>query len=187
MAKVRDFDGVHCLDRYGLAYYPTQAKQLGLYFLQTVFAVHVVGGNLFCKETENHLLDNLGALADDLLERGSLERTDVVYVHDRKAWQWYSDKIELSPQARVHDLAWAETTSSLAEIGTRLPRQTAHRDILRLSSAGDGLPFFCDAVGRGCRILKDRWKSTLSVRLKPLAAWMRSAISACGRPSGACR
>jgi O-antigen biosynthesis protein len=146
--KSRDFDEVHCLDQFGLAYYPTQAKQLGLYFLQTIFAVHVVGGTLFCKETENHLLDNLGALADDLLERGSLERADVVYVHDRKAWQWYSDKIELSPQARVHDLAWAETTPSLAESVAASPDKPLIVTYYGSLSAGDGLPFFCDAVGR---------------------------------------
>ena len=104
-------DGVHCLDRYGLAYYPTQAKRWAVFSPDGICRSRS-GRALFRKETENHLLDNLGALADDLLERGSLERTDVVYVHDRKAWQWYSDKIELSPQARVHDLAWAETTSS---------------------------------------------------------------------------
>jgi glycosyltransferase involved in cell wall biosynthesis len=160
--KSRDFNEVHCLDQFGLAYYPTQAKQLGLYFLQTIFAVHIVGGTLFHKETENHLLDSLGALADDMLERGSLERADVIYVHDRKAWQWYSGKIELSPQATVHDLAWPETTPAMAESAeaesVEAVAASADRPLIVTYygslSAGDGLPFFCDAVGRALSNIK---------------------------------
>jgi glycosyltransferase involved in cell wall biosynthesis/predicted HAD superfamily hydrolase len=146
--KDRAFDEVHCLDRCGLAYYPTQAKRLGLYFLDTVFAVHVVGATVFRKEAEDHLLDDVGALVDDLLERGSLERADVIYVHDRKAWGWYSDKIEARSDARVHDLAWAETThcaTELAPIDEDVAPAIVYYGPL---GADGGLPLFCDAVGR---------------------------------------
>lgn len=146
--KDRAFDEVHCLDRCGLAYYPTQAKRLGLYFLNTVFAVHVVGGTIFRQEVEDSLLDDVGALVDDLLERGSLERADVIYVHDRKAWRWYSDKIKARSDARVYDLAWAETTHCARE-----PAPTDKDEALAIVyhgplGADGGLPLFCDAVGQ---------------------------------------
>ncbi|HEX5689604.1 MAG TPA: hypothetical protein VFX76_06365, partial [Roseiflexaceae bacterium] len=62
--KGHNFDEIHLLDRYGLAYYPTQAKQLGLAFHQTSFAIHVVGGVLFRREAADQLLDDLGPLVD---------------------------------------------------------------------------------------------------------------------------
>jgi glycosyltransferase involved in cell wall biosynthesis len=144
-------DEVHCLDRYGLAYYPTLAKRLGLYFLDTVFAVHVVGGTVFCKEAQDQLLDGVEALMDDLLERGSLERADVVYVHDNRAWRWYLDKIEAQGDTRVYDLAWAaadqpEVEPSPADRDTTL--SIAYYGPL---GADGGLPLFCDAVDRALR------------------------------------
>lgn len=146
--KDRGFDEVHCLDRGGLAYYPTQAKSLGLYFLKTVFAVHVVGGTIFRKEAEDNLLDNIEALMDDLLERGSLERADVVYVHDRKAWRWYLDKIEARSDARVYNLAWAKLENRDSKIISIDP--DANLGIVYYGPLGSdgGLPLFCSAVGR---------------------------------------
>jgi glycosyltransferase involved in cell wall biosynthesis len=152
--KERSFDEVHCLDRYGLAYYPTQAKQLGLYFLNTVFAVHVVGGTFFRKEVEDNLLDDVGTLMDDLLERGSLERADAVYVHDRKAWRWYADKVEMRPEARVYDLAWAKVNSYPTEsipVDDDIPAAIIYYGSL---GADGGLPLFCDAVGRALTKIK---------------------------------
>lgn len=152
--KAHTFDEVHCLDRHGLAYYPTQAKVLGLYFLNTIFAVHVVGGTIFHLEVEDKLLDDVGALMDDLLERGSIERADVIYVHDRKAWAWYTDKIEAYNAARVYDLAWTQAihdTPELAPAKTDTPRAIIYYGPL---SAAGGLPLFCDAVGRALTRIK---------------------------------
>jgi glycosyltransferase involved in cell wall biosynthesis/predicted HAD superfamily hydrolase len=146
--KDRAFDEVHCLDRCGIAYYATQAKRLGLYFLDTVFAVHVVGATVFRKEAEDNLLDDVGALVNDLLERGSLERADVVYVHDRKAWRWYSNKIKARSDARICDLAWAQEIHRATE-PTPIETDTALAIVYYGPLGADGgLPLFCDAVGR---------------------------------------
>ncbi len=92
LMRKRTFAEVHSLDRYGVAYYATLAKHLGLHSLDTTFAIHVVGGTVFHTEVEDRLLDNVGSLENDVLERGSLERADVVLVHDRRAWRWYTGK-----------------------------------------------------------------------------------------------
>jgi glycosyltransferase involved in cell wall biosynthesis/predicted HAD superfamily hydrolase len=146
--KGRGFDEVHCLDHCGLAYYLTQAKRLGFYFLDTVFAVHVVGGTIFRKEVEDNLLDDVGTLVNDLLERGSLERADVIYIHDCKAWRWYSDKIEARSDTRVYDIAWPQAVHCATE-----PTPTDTDTALTIThfgplGAGGGLPLFCDAVDR---------------------------------------
>ena len=146
--KNRTFDEVHCLDHNGLAYYPTQAKQLGLYFLDTVFAVHVVGGTIFRTEAEDNLLDDIGAMMDDLLERGSLERADAIFVHDPKAWHWYSDKIEVSSDARVYDLAWPQTAQWDSEPILTDPDTTQAIVYCGPLGTDGGLPLFCDTVGR---------------------------------------
>ena len=146
--KRRSFDEVHCLDRHGLAYYPTQAKRLGLRFLATNFVVHVVGGTIYRNEVEDKLLDDVGALMDDLLERGSLERADVICVHDRKAWEWYSGKIEVRGDARIHDLAWAEAmrgSASPTPAGINARSAIVYYGPL---GPGGGLPLFCDAMDR---------------------------------------
>lgn len=146
--KKRTFDEVHCLDCNGLAYYATQAKHLGLYVLETVFVVHVVGGIIFHKEAADKLVDDYGVLVDDLLERGSLERADVIYIHDQKAWRWYSDKIQVRSDARIYDLAWPS-----AGYGVTEPKPVASNKALPivyygLLSADGGLPLFCDVVSR---------------------------------------
>ena len=152
--KTRSFDEVHCLDRYGLAYYPTQAKRLGLRFLATLFVVHVVGGTVFRNDVEDKLLDDVGALMDDLLERGSLERADAIYVHDRKAWRWYSGKIEERSDVRIYDLAWAEAMhGAAASIPTDMDATLAIVYYGPLG-AGGGLPLFCDAVGRALPMME---------------------------------
>lgn len=153
--KESAFDEVHCLDRFGIAYYPTLAKQLGLYFLDTVFAIHVVGSTVFRKETEDALLDDVGALMDDLLERGSLERADAIFIHDRLAYRWYLDKTEASSTTAIYDLAWAEKTIPT----TRLPSAATEtpRAIIFYGSLGSdgGLPLFCDAVSKALPLIKE--------------------------------
>lgn len=147
--KAYSFDEVHCLDRGGLLFYPTQAKQLGLYFLRTVLAVHVVGGTLFRAEANDQLVDSLGMVMDDMLERGSVERADVVYVHDPKAWQAYAGTIEAEAAPRViHDLAWPYLDRLAPAVAEGEPGQPVAL-IYYGSLGGDGgLPFFCDMVSR---------------------------------------
>ncbi len=146
--KQRGFDEVHSLDRYGLIYYAAQAKQLGLYLLQTVFVAHVVGGALFRAEAEDSLLSTIEPLVDDLLERGSLERADVIYVHDRKAWHWYADKLQLRPESRVYDLAPAQPMRPTAKAAPADPGTPLALIYYGSLGAADGLPLFCDVVGR---------------------------------------
>ncbi|MCB0190910.1 MAG: glycosyltransferase [Anaerolineae bacterium] len=146
--KDRAFNEVHAIDHCGVVYYPTLAKQLGLYFLDTVFVVHVVGGTIFYKEVEDNLLDDIGALMDDLLERGSLERADAIVVHDQLAWQWYLDKIDLRNDCRVHNWVWDQAQPLAIEarsVTLEPPRSIIYYGAL---SADSGLPIFCDAIGR---------------------------------------
>lgn len=172
--KQHDFHEVHCLDQGGLAYYPTQARQLGLHFLHTVFAVHIVGATLFHLEAADQLLDSLGALMDDMLERGCVERADLLYVHDRKAWQWYQGKITPPSPARVFDLAWPHAPG--LDLNDSGGRQSAVGDApadCRLAapsgagptqpmpiiyygalSAAGGLPLFCDTLARTLPAIK---------------------------------
>jgi glycosyltransferase involved in cell wall biosynthesis len=142
------FTEVHSLDRNGLLYYPTQAKQLGLYFLDTVFAVHVVGGTIFRREAEDALLEQVGDLMDDLLERGSLERADVIYVHDRKAWAWYANKLATHPHARIYDLAWPINRLPVASLRPTPAGRPAAILYFGALSADGGLPLFCSAIDR---------------------------------------
>lgn len=147
--KTQTFDEVHCLDQHGLLYYPTQAKALGLYCLSMLLAVHVTGSTVFRYEAEAQLLDDYQVLGDDLLERGGLERADVVYVHDRKAWAWYAGKIERQPTAQaVVDLAWGtEAPPGKATLSGAAGPPTAIAYFGPLSATG-GLPLFCDAIQR---------------------------------------
>lgn len=146
--KDRSYDEIHSLDAQGLAYYPTQAKSLGLDFTDTLFVTHVVGGSLFRLECEDRLLDDIGVLMDDLLERGSLERADVVYVHDRRAWAWYQGRIDPKEGQTIHDLSWAgrKRAAGTREGGGDSGRLAVvyHGDL----SAADGLPLFCDMIDR---------------------------------------
>jgi glycosyltransferase involved in cell wall biosynthesis len=145
--KSRHFDEIHALDRYGPLYYPTQAKLLGLSFLRTAFAVHVVGGSLYRAEAEDRLLDNLTSLMDDLLERGSVERADAVFVHDRKAWQWYSTRIARRAEQYTHDLSWPDSQSVPSTVPANAEAPLALIYYGPLGPDG-GLPLFCDIVAR---------------------------------------
>jgi len=146
--KTHAFDEVHGLDRHGLLYYPTQGKRLGLYFLETAFAVHVVGGTIFRTECEDALLDDVSGLAEDLLERGSLERADAIYVHDTRAWRWYAGKINPHSAVRIYDVAWpdakAEAAASSAGPAGTIPAIVFYGTL----GADGGLPLFCDAIDR---------------------------------------
>lgn len=146
--KGREFDEVHCLDHKGLAFYPTQAKALGLHFLNTVFSVHIVGSTIFRKETDDNLLEDIGALMDDVLERGTVERADIVLVHDRKAWGWYSEKIEKCQDRRIEDLAWPNAPHLHEPVTT--PGAISQSALIYYGALGSegGLPLFCDAIDR---------------------------------------
>jgi glycosyltransferase involved in cell wall biosynthesis len=146
--KNYNFHQIHFLDRYGLAYYPTLAKHLGLYFLNTIFIIHLVGGTIFRRDAEDNLVSDVGALMDDMLERGSLERADAICVHDRKAWRWYSDKIEVRNDTSVYDLAWPKETAHLTELELVDPGVTPAIIYYGPLGAEGGLPLFCDAVSR---------------------------------------
>ncbi|MCB0208446.1 MAG: glycosyltransferase [Anaerolineae bacterium] len=152
--KDRAFSEVHSIDRCGVVYYPTLAKQLGLYFLDTVFVVHVMGGTIFNKEVQDNLLDDVGALMDDLLERGSLERADAIIVHDRLAWQWYLDKIYPRDDVRIHDWAWDQVEPLAIEAEPALQESPQSIIYYGSLSADSGLPLFCDAIGRVLSELK---------------------------------
>ncbi|MGH9189581.1 MAG: hypothetical protein ACRD0Q_06065, partial [Acidimicrobiales bacterium] len=89
-ARTRSFAELHCLDHGGVAYYVTQARRLGMDLLATPIAVHVVGATVFRAEADDRMLDRVEALADDVLERGSIERADALLVHDERAWDWYT-------------------------------------------------------------------------------------------------
>lgn len=153
--KDRAFNEVHCLDRRGVVYYPTLAKQLGLYFLDTLFVVHVTGGTVFQKEVEDNLLDDVNALMDDLLERGSLERADAIVVHDRLAWQWYQPKLDPRRDVSIHEWSWDQAQP--LTVAAESARKNSTPSIIYygpLSAAG-GLPLFCDAIGRVLPVLKE--------------------------------
>ncbi|MCB9100569.1 MAG: glycosyltransferase [Anaerolineales bacterium] len=152
--KDRAFNEVHCIDRCGVVYYPTLAKQLGLYFLDTLFVVHVTGGTVFHKEVEDNLLDDVNALMDDLLERGSLERADAIVVHDHLAWQWYLDKIELRSEVSIHEWAWDQAQPLAIEAGPAKKSPSLSIIYYGPLSADGGLPLFCDAIGRALPELK---------------------------------
>jgi len=143
-----NFHQIHFLDRYGLSYYPTLAKRLGLNFLDTFFIIHLAGGTIFRKDAEDNLVNDVDALMDDMLERGSLERADVIYVHDRKAWRWYSDKIEVDSDTSIYDLAWPQETANLTELELVDPSVTPAIIYHGPLGAEGGLPLFCDAVSR---------------------------------------
>ncbi|MGK7950229.1 MAG: glycosyltransferase [Xenococcaceae cyanobacterium] len=139
---------IHYLDYRGVAYYASQAKHLGLYFLETVFAVHIVGGTIFRKQADSSLVDDLLVLMDDLLEIGSIEKADAVYVHDRKAWSWYLDKIDLSPNTKIYDLSQIKFEEQIQEF---IPSNTTdRRPIVFYGLLNDegGLPLFCNAISR---------------------------------------
>ena len=91
--KTQAFDEVHHLDHGGVGFFATQAKHLGLAFLESAFVVHIVGGAVFRTVADDSSL-SLASLVDDLLERGSVTRSNDVLVHDRRAWDWYAGKIE---------------------------------------------------------------------------------------------
>lgn len=145
--KGRGFDEIHCLDRGGLLFYPTQARRLGLHFLSTALAVHVVGGTLFRAEAEDALVDSLNALMDDVLERGAVERADAVFVHDRRAWQWYAGKVAPAAGQQLHDLAWPAVPAQ-PEPAAAEPAGPLNLIFYGPLGADGGLPIFCDAVGR---------------------------------------
>jgi glycosyltransferase involved in cell wall biosynthesis len=152
--KQRSFSEVHCLDRYGLVYYPTQAKHLGTFFLNTAFYVHVVGGTIFRRECQDLLLDDADFLASDLLERGSLERADILYIHDDKAWRWYEHKIVTNPVTKIYDVACPESrstsTAATIESASSIPAVIYFGPL----GADGGLPVFCDAVD--CLVSRDQ-------------------------------
>ena len=146
--KARAFDEVHGLDRHGVLYYLTQGKRLGLYFLETAFAVHVVGGTIFRTECEDALLDDVSALAEDLLERGSLERADAIYVHDTRAWRWYAGKINAHSAVRIYDIAWP-TGKSAPQGSAPVPAGDIPAIVFYGTLGADGgLPLFCDTIDR---------------------------------------
>ena len=141
-------DEIHYLDYCGAAYYASQAKYLGLYFLETVFAVHIVGGTVFRKQADSSLIDDVLVLMDDLLERVSIEKADAVYVHDNKAWLWYSDKVELSPNTKIYNLSQIKQKQQIQEfIPTNITNQLPIIFYGLLSEDG-GLPLFCNGISR---------------------------------------
>ncbi len=146
--KERAFEEVHCLDRYGYVYYPAQAKRLGLFCLSTLFCVHVVGGTIFRRECQDLLLDDPDLLAIDLLERGTVERADILYIHDAKAWDWYDQKVVLNSDARCCDLTWPVSLApSVVSEGETASESPALIYLGPLGADG-GLPLFCDVVDR---------------------------------------
>ncbi|MDJ0689952.1 MAG: glycosyltransferase [Xenococcaceae cyanobacterium MO_188.B32] len=141
-------DEIHYLDYRGVAYYASQAKHLGLYFLETIFAAHIVGGTVFRKQADSSLVDDVLVLMDDLLEIGSIEKADAIYVHDNKAWSWYLDKIELSSNTKIYDLSHIKLEQQIQEF---IPTNTTDKlpiVFYGLLSEDGGLPLFCNAISR---------------------------------------
>ncbi len=146
--RERPFDEVHCLDRHGYVYYSAHAKRLGLFFLTTLFCVHVVGGTIFRRECQDLLLDDPDILAIDLLERGTVERADLHYIHDIKAWEWYDEKVVLHAGSTSYDVTWpVDPPTSVVVEGNESSELPALIYCGPLGADG-GLPLFCDVVDR---------------------------------------
>ncbi|MGC3974330.1 MAG: glycosyltransferase family 2 protein [Nitrospira sp.] len=146
--KDRAFDEVHCLDRHGYVYYSAQGKRLGLFCLTTLFCVHVVGGTIFRRECQDLLLDDPDVLAIDLLERGTVERADIHYIHDTKAWEWYDEKVVLHSGSTCYDVTWHESSSSPVILEGDTPSEASALIYVGPLGVDGGLPLFCDVVDR---------------------------------------
>ena len=143
--KAREFGEVHHLDRHGVTFYPSQAKHLGLHCLNTTFVIHVVGGTVFRKECNDELLDSVDVLAEDMLERGAMQRADAVIVHDRKAWRWYERNVDELTPSKVYDLAWPDKRAREPVSG---PGSASPIIFYGTLGVDGGLPTFCDAIDR---------------------------------------
>ncbi len=161
------FDELHVADRGGIAHYALGHRRLGLGLGSTTFVVHLVGGTLSLATAEDRLVGEIDELVTDHLERSSVERADVVVVHDDAALAWYrANEVDISATLVHAAPTPAAPTPASSGVPALLARTPAPNDngsgvsaaigpstaaplafFGRLAPDG-GLGPFCDAVDR---------------------------------------
>lgn len=146
--KQQRFDVVHASEWRGLAYYCLVAKDLGIAFPRTLFAIKTSSPTLWNMEGNADLVDDARALIVSHLERKSVELADVVISGSTYMLRWMLQHGYNLPRDRSY-----VQPNIMPAIATAPPADAAPVEIDELVFFGrleprKGLHLFCDALRR---------------------------------------